>query len=221
MQWLRLAFWMLYNPLAWAYDRISRIVSLGQWREWQRTGLLELCGERVLELAFGTGDILLDLHAARYRAVGLDLSPSMVRIAQRKLERHRITVPLVRGRAERMPFADASFDSVLSTFPAEFVVALDTLGEVARVLRPGGRAVIVAMAQIVPDTLWEWLLERLYRITGQCAPLPDLEPLLAPLGLCYRTAWYPVKRTSVLLVLLEKQVDADRTLGYTPEPEMR
>lgn len=204
---IRSAFWVLYNPLAWAYDRVSRIVSLGRWRDWQRAGLLELRGKQVLELASGTGDMLLDLYAGQYCPVGLDLSWQMVRIAQQKIDRQRASVPLVRGRSQQLPFVDASFDAVLSTFPTEFIIAPDTLREIARVLRPSGRAVVVVMAQFLPDGPWTWFLEELYRITGQRDALPDLRPHVEALGLAYRTMWRTVDGASVLLVVLEKQVD--------------
>ena len=204
---VRFAFWVLYNPLAWMYDWVSRAVSLGRWREWQRAGLAELRGRRVLELAFGTGDMLLDLNAAQHDPVGLDLSPDMIRIARHKLRREGVFVPLVRGRCQQLPFAALSFDSVLSTFPADFVTAPETLSEIARVMRPGGRAVVVVMAQFLPSSLWEGFLEWLYRITGQRGPLPDLSPQLAALGLHYRTVWRSTDGASVLLAVLEKGVD--------------
>ena len=98
-------------------------------------------------------------------------------------------------------------DAVLSTFPTEFIIAPDTLREIARVLRPGGRAVVVVMAQFLPDGPWTWFLEELYRITGQRDALPDLRPHVETLGLAYRTMWRTVGGASVLLAVLEKQVD--------------
>jgi ubiquinone/menaquinone biosynthesis C-methylase UbiE len=209
---IRLAFWVLYNPLAWAYDRVSRIVSMGQWHGWQRAGLIELRGKYVLELASGTGDMLLELCARQqYHPVGIDLSRPMVHIAQQKLARHRVSVPLVQGRCQRLPFADTSFDAVLSTFPTEFIIAPDTLCEIARVLRPGGRAVIVVMAQFLPDGPGTWFLEALYRIAGQRRTLPNLEPYVEVLGLTYHTMRRAVDGASVLLAILEKQVDGSQS----------
>ena len=54
---LRIGFHLLYNELAWSYDLVSWAVSLGQWRTWGRASLRYLLGPRVLEVAFGTGDI--------------------------------------------------------------------------------------------------------------------------------------------------------------------
>jgi len=208
LQLLRFAFWLLYNPLAWTYDWVSRVVSLGQWRAWQRVALAEVRGERVLELAFGTGNLLLDLQAmGSVCPIGLDLSPQMIRIARRKLQRQGTRVPLVRGRGQQLPFADASIDTILSTFPAPFVVALQTLEEVARVLKRDGQAVIVAMATLTSHSPWSRTLEWLYRISGQRGPLPDLSAQLQAAGLTYRREWRPVDGTWVLLVVLEKRFD--------------
>ncbi|MER3543218.1 MAG: hypothetical protein C4311_01115 [Chloroflexota bacterium] len=63
---LRSAFRLLYNELAWTYDWVSQAVSLGQWRSWQRASLARLRGPRVLEVAHGTGDLLLDLAEAGF-----------------------------------------------------------------------------------------------------------------------------------------------------------
>jgi len=208
---LRLAFWLLYNPLAWTYDWVSRAVSLGQWRAWQRTALAEVHGERVLELASGTGDLLLDLHAlGTVRPIGLDLSPYMIRIARCKMRRRGIAVPLVRGRAEQLPFATASIDTILSTFPASFILARPALEEVARVLKPDGQAAIVAMATLTSRSAWSRVLEWLYRITGQRGPLPDLDARLAAVGLTCRRELRPVDGTSVLLVVLRMGIREKR-----------
>jgi ubiquinone/menaquinone biosynthesis C-methylase UbiE len=207
--WLRLmrfGFWVLYNPLAWAYDAISKAVSKGYWHAWQRTALPEMRGTRVLEVAHGTGDMLLDLAESGYRPVGLDLSPAMGRIAGAKVRARGASVPLVRGRAQQLPFASHSFDSLLCTFPASFITAPETVRECARVLRPGGRAVVVLGSRLLGDDPWSRLLEWLYRVTAQRGPIPDLGPHLQAHGLSYRTAWVEVGDTVVLLALLELTV---------------
>lgn len=182
---LRWGFHLLYNQFACTYDAVSWLVSLGNWRRWQRAAIPHLRGERVLDLAFGTGNLLMDLSAAGYQPYGLDLSPYMVRITRRKLRRQGLDVPLCRGRAQALPFADGIFDAVVSTFPAGFIIHPTTLREVARVLRPDGRAVIVAEARLEgrdpPSRFIEWL----YAITGQRGPWPDAGAHLREAGLIY------------------------------------
>ncbi len=201
---IRFAFWILYNPLAWAYDLVSWVVSMGHWRDWQRTVLDELRGKRVLDLACGTGNLLIDLSAAGRHPVGLDISPHMVRVTRRKLRSSGIDIPLLRGRGQQLPFANAAFDSVVCTFPTDFIVTPAALGELARVLRPGGQAIIVAMAQLPTNNLWGSLLEFLYRITGQRSPLPDLTALTQGLRLSWHTKWKEVGETRVLLIVIER-----------------
>jgi ubiquinone/menaquinone biosynthesis C-methylase UbiE len=178
-QWWKLVkfgFRLLYNELAWTYDLVSWSVSLGQWRNWQRAALKHLKvqpGARVLELAHGPGNLQLDLYAAGYQRVGYDLSPNMGRIAQRKLQRRHLDAPLVRGYAQQLPFADESFDAIASTFPTEFIIAKETLAETQRVLRPGGRMVVVASGILTGGGPARELLETAYRVTGQRGPWPE------------------------------------------------
>ena len=87
---VRFGFRLLYNELAWTYDWVSWAVSLGRWRSWQRVALPLLDAPRdgsVLELAHGTGNLLLDMLEAGLLPTGYDLSPNMGRNAQRKLRR--------------------------------------------------------------------------------------------------------------------------------------
>lgn len=167
---VRFGFRLLYNELAFSYDLVSSIVSFGVWRCWTRTSLKYLPpdkGARVLELAHGTGNLQLDLHAAGYRVVGYDLSPAMGHIAQGKLKRRGLPAQLARGRAQALAFASGTFAAVVSTFPTDFIASPETLREVRRVLRDDGVFVIVPNAQLVGSGVGEQSLEWLYRITGQ------------------------------------------------------
>lgn len=146
---LRLYLWLaaqLYGRWAWAYDAVSWLVSLGRWAQWRRQALDHIQGRRVLEVGFGTGDLLLEMAGRGLEVVGLDPSAAMHRITARKLRRRGLSVPQVQAAAQAMPFPDASFDTVVTTFPAEYVADPVTWREVARLLRAssgGGRWVVV------------------------------------------------------------------------------
>ena len=203
---LRLAFRLLYNELAWTYDLVSWSVSVGQWRAWQRTALPYLAKGRVLEIAHGSGNFLLDLHASGLEAVGLDLSQSMGRLARQKLRAHEVQIPLVRGRVQALPFAGGAFPCLVSTFPTEFIIDPQAIAEFHRVLAPGGALVIVPAAQItgpaLPDRLAEWL----FRITGQSA-VPGLAPIENPYtgaGFSTRIERVRLPRSVVTVVIAEK-----------------
>jgi ubiquinone/menaquinone biosynthesis C-methylase UbiE len=185
--WWRLVkfgFRLLYNEMAFTYDTVSKVVSFGSWRCWQRSALKHLnaaTGARVLELAHGTGDLQLDLHQAGYQMTGYDLSPYMGRITRRKLKQHHLPVRLSRGMAQNLPFVDEAFDAIVCTFPTSFVFESATLTEVKRVLRPGGRFVIVISGVFTSGGAGTTLLDWLYKITGQQnteQPAPEAERIL-------------------------------------------
>jgi len=144
-------------------------------------------GARVLDMATGTGELLPYL-AERVgdagRVVGLDLSDGMLGRA-RKRTRHLRAVELVRADAAALPFADGSFDVVLSTYALSCIADVEpVIAEMARVMAPGGR-IGVAEASTV-----NWGLPRLNRVATAVAspfntwyPGRDLEPLLQAAGL--------------------------------------
>jgi ubiquinone/menaquinone biosynthesis C-methylase UbiE len=134
----------LYHELAPAYDLISRLVSAGAWPRWRRLALAHTRGA-VLEVGFGTGELLAETAARGWAVTGLELSPAMHAVAARRLARQDLIAPRVQAAAQALPFAAGAFDSVLATFPAPYILEAQTLAECARVLRPGGRLVIAGL----------------------------------------------------------------------------
>lgn len=143
----------LYAELAWSYDAVSWVASGGRWREWQRQALPLLRGPDLLEIGVGPGHLLEELDARGFHAVGLDRSPAMLRRA-----RQRGTV--VGGDARALPFAPDSFDGLLLTFPSGYIYGVAFWAEVARVLRPEGRIVILEGASS-QTRVWPGILEKL------------------------------------------------------------
>lgn len=204
---LVLAFGLLYNELAWTYDLVSWGVSIGQWRSWQRAALPYLRGKRILEIAHGTGNMLLDLAALGFQPVGLDASPAMGHIARRKIRSKGLDLPLLRGRVQALPFEDNSFPSILSTFPAEFIASPSALAEFYRVLQPGGVMVIVPLALITgptpPDRFADWL----FRVTGQTGDWhTQLSAIYTAAGFSARAERLRLPRSLVIVIIAEKTV---------------
>jgi ubiquinone/menaquinone biosynthesis C-methylase UbiE len=209
--WRRLitfGFRLLYNELAWTYDPVSWVTSRGLWRRWQGMALAYLpVGGRFLEVGFGPGHLLADLARGgdRRQVVGLDLSRAMLRQAQRRMARRGLAAPLVRGRAQALPFAAGAFDAVVLTFPTPFVYELAWIEELARVLQGGGRLVVVEQAEFKGQGLLHRFLEWLYDITGQRGPAPDLPGRLEAAGLAAWRENVAVDSTTVGLVLAERR----------------
>ena len=117
-----------------------------------------------------------------------------------------MVVPLVRARAQALPFRDGCFDSVVATFPTEFILARVTLHEAARTLRENGRLVVVAGARLGSHGLLSRFVRWLYRITGQGKPLPrGSESALREAGFASRTVEETLGHNQVMLVVAKKQ----------------
>lgn len=207
--WLvRLGFRLLYNEMAFTYDAVSWIVSRGQWRDWQRTVLPHLAaspGAAVLELAHGTGALQIELRRAGYRTAALDLSRAMGRIARRRLIRWGTRPLLVRAQAQAIPFPTGTFAAVVSTFPTEFILDPATLVEIYRVLKPGGRLVVVFGGLLTRRGLIEEGLEFAYRITGQRGPWPaNAEDRLTAAGFHAEPVTVELAHSTALLFVAEK-----------------
>lgn len=124
----------LYHEVAWSYDLVSWLVSAGRWHAWRGAALNHVVGPSVLELGFGTGELLIQLASHQSNVHGIDLSPQMHGIASAKIRRRNLRVQLCRARAQALPYADGSFQSIVSTFPAPYILEPETLRECARIL---------------------------------------------------------------------------------------
>jgi ubiquinone/menaquinone biosynthesis C-methylase UbiE len=132
-----------YDRLALIYGTAMRLIPV--WRRYTEAALpwLPPTGA-VLEIGPGPG-LLLERLAGRYPlAVGLDLSPGMIRAAQSRLRRVNLLVRLIRGNATHLPFAADSFNGVATTFTFSAIPdGLSAMREIARVLRPAGTVALV------------------------------------------------------------------------------
>ena len=165
----------LFTPLPARYDRLAEVLSFGQNGRWRRAMIGRVApaaGDTVLDVASGTAGVAIQI-ATRTGAsvVGLDLTEQMLRQGQRNVAASAVRdrIDLVAGRAEQLPFADATFDALTFTYLLRYVLDPQaTLRELARVVKPGGR--VASLEFLVPPArfwrAWWWLYTRLLLPAG-------------------------------------------------------
>jgi SAM-dependent methyltransferase len=147
----KLLFETLYKN-KYLYRFASTVPFAGQWRAWQRLVLTRIHGHDVLELGCGLGDLLADMAGADHACLAVEQSPQMVAAARETLQRRKLDEKawIIQGSAQHLPFSNASFDTVVSTFPSEYIYDPNTIAEVERVLRPAGRLIVIEGANLLP-----------------------------------------------------------------------
>ncbi len=144
-----------WSKQAGSYDRLIGWWERRMFGEDNRPWACDRAQGRVLEVAVGTG-LNLPFYDAGVSLVGVDLSPEMLQIARRRADDVGRDVDLREGDAHDLDFEDASFDSVVSTFSLCNIPDIDqALREMHRVLRPGGRLILVDhVRSSVRPVLW-------------------------------------------------------------------
>ena len=142
----------MFDAIAPRYDLINRIMTFRLDVRWRRLAVGSLAlrrGSVVLDLACGTGDLCREIDAAGLSAVGVDLSYGMLAAA-------RTDAPLLQGDALRLPVRPGTVDGVTCGFALRNLVELAPFfGELARVLRPGGRIALLEVAT-PPNPVMRW-----------------------------------------------------------------
>ncbi len=160
----------LFTGIPDRYDTLEELLSLGQNGRWRRAmvdRIVPAAPARVLDVASGTAGVAVQLvDRTPGFVVGIDLTPAMLARGARNIRTRGAEdrISLVNGRAERLPFADATFDGLTFTYLLRYVAdPTQTLRELARVLTPG--APIASLEFCVPSNpLWHaawWLYTRL------------------------------------------------------------
>jgi demethylmenaquinone methyltransferase / 2-methoxy-6-polyprenyl-1,4-benzoquinol methylase len=167
----------LFAPLPARYDRLAEVLSMGQNGRWRRAMVDRIVasgpqgngegGPVILDVAAGTAGVSIQL-ARRTPAsvIGIDLTEQMLRQGRRNVAAagQADRVGLVAGRAEQLPFADATFDALTFTYLLRYVDDPQaTLAELARVVKPGGT--VASLEFLAPPSpfwrFWWWLYTRL------------------------------------------------------------
>jgi ubiquinone/menaquinone biosynthesis C-methylase UbiE len=206
---LRPFYYLLYHQLAWTYDSVASIISLGRWPDWVRSSLPFLNG-RVLEIGSGPGHLQLSLHEIKLQGFGLDESRQMVHISRHHLNKNGGICRISRGYAQHIPFASGVYDSVVATFPAEYIFDLKTLFEIRRVLKSSGKLVILPMAWITGTRPFEQLAVWFYRVSRETPGNPgpvsvEIRDRITYVGFEVHTEVVELKGSQVQVIIAMKR----------------
>ncbi|HEV2068548.1 MAG TPA: class I SAM-dependent methyltransferase [Acidimicrobiales bacterium] len=140
----------------------------------RRRALLEQATGRVLDLGVGTGESFKHIPPTVLKLIALEPDPAMLRQAEARLEEAHAPTRLVQGESERLPFAAGTFDTVVACLVLCTVGDLAvTVAEIHRVLRPGGRLLLMEHVRASDEALAEWqdLVDRPWSwVNGGCHP---------------------------------------------------
>jgi demethylmenaquinone methyltransferase/2-methoxy-6-polyprenyl-1,4-benzoquinol methylase len=153
----------LFAPLPARYDRLAELLSFGQNGRWRRAMVDRLVQAgstgTILDVAAGTAGVSLQIaERTGARVIGVDLTREMLRQGATRVAAAEATdrVTLLNGRAEQLPFADASVDALTFTYLLRYVADPQaTLAELARVVRPGGTVASLEF-NVPPSAFWRF-----------------------------------------------------------------
>ena len=173
----------MFDDVAARYDLTNDVLSLGQDRYWRREVTRAVAakpGQRVLDLAAGTGTSSMPFHRAGARVISSDFSLGMLTEGTKRYPQ----LDFVAGDATRLPFADDTFDAVTISFGLRNVVDVDgALREMHRVTKPGGRLVICEFSHPTwrpfRTVYVEYLMRALPPVARRVSSSPDAYVYLA------------------------------------------
>lgn len=144
----------MFNNISGKYDFLNHFLSLGIDKLWRKKAVKELRSiqpQRILDIATGTGDFALELLKLKPKEiVGLDISSGMLEVGREKMKKRKVdhVIQMVLGDSENIPYDTAHFDALTVAFGVRNFENLEIgLSEMLRVLRPGGKAVILEFSK--------------------------------------------------------------------------
>jgi ubiquinone/menaquinone biosynthesis C-methylase UbiE len=203
---LRVFFHLLYHGMAFLYDLVASVVSLGRWQDWVYSIISDLDDEPIVELGHGPGHLQKALLKSNRLVIGLDESRQMCVQARKRLK--GLPYRLIRADARHLPLPASSIPIFVATFPSEYIFAPETLSEIARTLTSTGKAVILLAAWPGGSSLLEKAVQQLFRITGESpsdnADFAVYARTLADIGFKSEIAIRNFQKSRLLVIILRK-----------------
>ncbi|WP_420316245.1 bifunctional demethylmenaquinone methyltransferase/2-methoxy-6-polyprenyl-1,4-benzoquinol methylase UbiE [Ekhidna sp.] len=170
----------MFDSISGKYDFLNHFLSLGidiRWRKKAIKMLKDMEPKRILDIATGTGDFAIEsLKLNPEKVVGVDISEGMLNVGRKKMQKRGYSdiIDMQSGDSENLQFEDNSFDAVIVAFGVRNFENLEKgLSEMNRVLRPGGRAVILEFSKptVFPfkqlyNFYFRWILPKIGKVVS-------------------------------------------------------
>lgn len=171
----------MFDSISGKYDFLNHFLSLGidiRWRKKAIKMLKDLQPKQILDIATGTGDFAIEsLKLNPEKVVGVDISEGMLNVGREKMKKKGYSdiIDMQSGDSENLHFEDNSFDAVIVAFGVRNFENLEKgLSEMNRVLRPGGRAVILEFSKptVFPfkqlyNFYFRWILPKIGKLVSK------------------------------------------------------
>ena len=131
-----------YNWMAKVYGAFMLVFPV--WKKWIKNVIPHIKGNTILEISFGNGYLMSQYASNQHEIYGIDYNEKMVEVTRKKMKDKGLDIHLLKGNVEKLPFPDNSFDTIINTMAfTGYPDGNKALGEINRVLKPGGRLLLV------------------------------------------------------------------------------
>ena len=154
-----------------AYSKYTKVYDLSVkylpvWKKWISSAIPHIQGNRVLEVSFGTGYLLLQ-YAGGYETYGIDFNESMIEIARKNLSKNDVKANLQWANVEELPYPDGYFDTIINTMAfSGYPKGNRAMAEINRVLKDGGKLLIVDFDYSSNRNIFGYWLTRIMEKAG-------------------------------------------------------
>lgn len=198
----------LYSGLAWSYDLVAGVVSLGRWQKWVLAMLPFAAPGPTLEVGFGPGHLMQASRLNGQEIFGIDLSRQMCNLAGKRLKKSLRMAPIARADIQNAPFANETFSRILATFPAAYLFSSATARACYRLLKADGLLVILLSVRMNGQSLPERFFRAIFQAAGP-DPVENLVtqrlfPTYQEQGFQTTYRWQPSGQDDLLVLIFHK-----------------
>jgi len=165
-----------YNWMAKGYSAFMFFLPV--WKKWIKSVIPHIKGDIILEISFGNGYLMSQYASSKYEIYGIDYNKKMVEVARKRIANKGFDINLIKGNVEKLPFPDDSFDTIINTMAfTGYPDGRKAIGEMKRVLKPGGRILLIDFDYPKNRNVFGFFIVRLWEKFGDI--IKDIEALLS------------------------------------------